>query len=415
MIAWKKTELSDAYWFQEGPGVRNWQFTTSGVKLLNVANITKSGSIDLTKTDRCLSEVEVNTKYSHFLVEEGDLVIASSGISFDEDGMLRTRGAFIEQKHLPLCMNTSTIRFKAKSVEANLNFFKYWLDSVEFRGQITRLVTGSAQQNFGPSHLNSIHISLPPLEEQKRIAALLDKADHLRRTRRYAQHLSDTFLQSVFLEMFGDPVTNPMGWDILRIGELTEVQTGGTPSRSCTHYYGGNIPWVKTGEVNGQIIRQTEEHLTQEGLTASNCRLFPIDTILVAMYGQGLTRGRSSKLGIRATTNQACAAILPSKNINHNYLWSYLLISYNRLRDLGRGGNQPNLNLDIVKSFPILLPSLEKQEKFATVVQRVERLRAQQREAERQAEHLFQTLLHRAFSEERNITPTKTTGGDSGQ
>jgi type I restriction enzyme S subunit len=102
-------ELTDAFWFQEGPGVRNWQFTNTGIKLLNVANITKNGEIDLTKTARRLSEAEVRNKYTHFLVDAGDLVIASSGISFEEDGLLRTRGAFVEKRHLPLCMNTARV------------------------------------------------------------------------------------------------------------------------------------------------------------------------------------------------------------------------------------------------------------------------------------------------------------------
>jgi type I restriction enzyme S subunit len=107
---WIEADLTDAYWFQEGPGVRNWQFTTYGIKLLNVANILKTGTIDLSKTDRCLSTEEVQQKYKHFLADAGDLVIASSGISFDTDGLLRTRGAFVKANHLPLCMNTSTIR-----------------------------------------------------------------------------------------------------------------------------------------------------------------------------------------------------------------------------------------------------------------------------------------------------------------
>src|SRR5260370_37059949 len=102
--------LNEAYWFQEGPGVRKWQFTTSGIKLLNVANITKLGELDLSRTDRYLSVEEVDNKYSHFLVEPGDLVIASSGISFDSDGLLRTRCAFVRKRHLPLCLKTSTIR-----------------------------------------------------------------------------------------------------------------------------------------------------------------------------------------------------------------------------------------------------------------------------------------------------------------
>jgi len=153
---WKKVKLSDAYWFQEGPGVRRWQFKMSGIKLLNVGNITKDNTLDLEKTDRHLDPEEVATKYKHFLVDAGDLVIASSGISFDADGFLRTRGAFVKKDDLPLCMNTSTIRFKSVDQISDLKYFRYWLQSNEFRAQVSKFVTGSAQLNFGqggcPAH-----------------------------------------------------------------------------------------------------------------------------------------------------------------------------------------------------------------------------------------------------------------------
>jgi type I restriction enzyme S subunit len=159
--------LRDAYWFQEGPGVRKWQFRDAGVKLLNVANILKDGTLDLEKTNKYLGPDEVQSRYEHFLVDEGDLVVASSGISFDDDGMLRTRGAFVDTSHLPLCMNTSTIRFKAIEGLSNLAYLKQWLETVEFRSQISRRVTGSAQQNFGPSHLRELWITLPPIHTQQ--------------------------------------------------------------------------------------------------------------------------------------------------------------------------------------------------------------------------------------------------------
>lgn len=160
------TPLPDAFWFQEGPGIRKWQFTETGVKLLNVGNITPEGRLDLSKTQRYISTDEAKGRYKHFLVDSGDLVIASSGISFDSDGLLRTRGAFVRDLELPLCMNTSTIRFKAKQGRSNLTYLKSWLDSSEFRSQISSLVTGSAQKNFGPSHLGKLRITLPPLSVQ---------------------------------------------------------------------------------------------------------------------------------------------------------------------------------------------------------------------------------------------------------
>ena len=160
---WEVHRLADVFWLQEGPGVRNWQFKESGIKLLNVSNILKSGELDLSKTDRHLSTDEVQEKYSHFLVDAGDLVIASSGISIDVDDLLRTRSAFVRNEHLPLCMNTSTVRFKATHGVSDLKFLQQWLQSHEFRRQITREVTGIAQKNFGPTHLKRLRITLPPL------------------------------------------------------------------------------------------------------------------------------------------------------------------------------------------------------------------------------------------------------------
>lgn len=174
---WPRIPLADAYWYQEGPGVRTWQFRTEGVKLLNVGNIEKDGSLNLGKTNRYLAEEEAFGRYRHFLVDPGDLVIASSGVPFDDDGLLRTRGAFVSEADLPLCMNTSTIRFKAVDGVSDLRFLWVWLNGIEFRRQITKVVTGTAQQNFGPSHLSSLLITLPPVDLQREFARRVASMD----------------------------------------------------------------------------------------------------------------------------------------------------------------------------------------------------------------------------------------------
>lgn len=398
---WVETDLHSAFWFQEGPGVRNWQFTTSGIKLLNVANITKAGNIDLSKSDRCLSTEEARQKYSHFLVDAGDLVIASSGISFDTDGLLRTRGAFVDSSHLPLCMNTSTIRFKAKEGVSDLEFLKFWFDSFEFRDQITRLVTGSAQQNFGPSHLKQIKITLPPLEEQKRITAIARKCDRLRRTRRFTQQLSDTYLQSVFLEIFGDPVTNPKNWKVDIIGNNITFITSG--SRGWAEFYAENGDYfLRIQNIGNNELLLNDLAYVKAPNTAESKR----------------TRVRSGDILISITADLGRTAVIPEnfpkayinqhlclirvKGINPIFLASYLNSGGGRYQfdSLDRSGVKSGLNFDDIRSIKLILPPIHLQEKFAQVVSRFERLRTQQREAERQAEHLFQTVLHRAFQGE---------------
>lgn len=170
---WETYDLKEMVWFQEGPGVRNYQFTSRGVKLLNGTNI-QFGVLDLDKTDRYISDKEAFGWYSHFLVDEGDILIACSGISvarFDE------KVTIAENHHLPLCMNTSTMRFKMKSCMIYKDFFMHFLKSNDFKNQIGGQATGSAQLNFGPSHVEKVTMEIPEIEEQKAIAQILSDMD----------------------------------------------------------------------------------------------------------------------------------------------------------------------------------------------------------------------------------------------
>lgn len=170
---WVSCSLPEICWFQEGPGVRRYQFTTSGVKLFNGTNIEK-GKIDLDKTDRYISASEAFGPYAHFMADAGDIVIACSGITIDK---FDEKVAVLEEKHVPLCMNTSTMRFKVKSDKVNKNYFQHFLRSNFFKEQIGGKATGSAQLNFGPSHVNVVTIELSPLSEQKSIADILSDMD----------------------------------------------------------------------------------------------------------------------------------------------------------------------------------------------------------------------------------------------
>ena len=138
----KWIDIPELLYFQEGPGVRKHQYTTEGVKLLNVANLV-DGKVDLSTSERYISDEEANGKYSHFLADEGDLIIASSGIKVD---YFDKKVGFVKKEHLPLCMNTSTIRFKSlDDKKLNINYFMYFLKSSAFKRQLYKEITGSAQ------------------------------------------------------------------------------------------------------------------------------------------------------------------------------------------------------------------------------------------------------------------------------
>jgi len=166
---WVTKKVPEICWFQEGPGVRKHQFTQNGVKLLNGTNI-QLGKLELDNTDKYISENEAHGWYSHFLVDDDDILIACSGVSIDR---FHEKVTIAQKYNLPLCMNTSTMRFKIDSKYLNQEYFVQFLKSNYFKEQISGKATGSAQLNFGPSHIKMIDIPLPNIEEQKSIGKTL--------------------------------------------------------------------------------------------------------------------------------------------------------------------------------------------------------------------------------------------------
>lgn len=280
------------------------------------------------------------------------------------------------------------------------NYLRHLLTADGFHRQFMQTVSGigGSLLRARPAEVAKIKVPLPPKTEQQRIATILDKADSLRRKRQEAIRLADDFLRAVFYEKFGDPVTNPKGFPTIRIDQLCEVATGATPARNRADYYDGPYPWIKTGEVDSPLIMSAEEHISDDAIRETNCKLFPVGTLLIAMYGQGKTRGKVGMLGIPAATNQACAAILPSQNIDRLFLYTQLTLMYEHLRAMGRGGNQENLNLGMIKSLEVLIPPSHLVDEFIKILNRVNEMRSKTLCARMQSEAILQSLAAKFFA-----------------
>lgn len=168
---WEVFNLPEVLWYQEGPGLRKWQFQSKGLKVINVTNLQESGYLDLDRTSRHISWDEFEKMYKHFACDEGDMVIASSGNSYCKTSRVRS-------VDLPLLMNTSVIRFKPLK-NFSQAFMYVYLSSKFFKSQIDLLITGGAQPNFGPAHLEKIKIIAPKnYSEQNQIGEILLDLDH---------------------------------------------------------------------------------------------------------------------------------------------------------------------------------------------------------------------------------------------
>ena len=159
----------------------------------------------------------------------------------------------------------------------------------------------------------------------------------------------------------------PQEWEVKRLGEVGNISSGGTPLRDKKEYWNGDIPWITTSLINLPTIDFADEYITEIGLNESSAKMLKADTILMAMYGQGHTRGKVSILKIPAATNQACAAISPINQAT-KYIYYCLDAKYQTIRDLSNDGGQKNLSLGIIKNIQIPLPPLPEQQRIAEVL-----------------------------------------------
>lgn len=167
-----------------------------------------------------------------------------------------------------------------------------------------------------------------------------------------------------------------------KICQLCNISSGGTPNRGRKEYYGGNIPWIKTGELKNDILTDTEEKITPLGMNNSSAKLYPKGSLVVAMYGA--TIGKTAKLGVDATTNQACAVLfdIDNKQIQTDFLWLYLQSQTDKLKAMAYGGAQPNINAGIVANYEIPLPPFDTQNE---IVEHITRLRKKQKDLQQKS------------------------------
>ena len=261
----------------------------------------------------------------------------------------------------------------------------------------TGLVNGATRQKLTQVAMRQMQIPFVDIDSQRDIVKELNFVTNLIDKRKQQLKKLDELVKARFVELFGGIHDSKM-YPYKLVSDLTDVISGGTPSRDVNEYWeGGTIPWVKTTELQNNYVTEVEEYITEEGLNNSSAKIVPAGTVLIAMYGQGKTRGMTAYLGIEACTNQACACILPSDKINQTFLWQFFVLSYDNLRDRAKGGNQPNLNGNIIKNYPVLYPPIELQEQFAAFVKQTDKSKLEVKKSLEKLELLKNALMQKYF------------------
>ena len=341
-----------------------------------------------------------DTKTGMILAYPGDILVS---------GINASKGAIAIYDPNASSPIAATIHYGAYTpIESRVDrSFLWWLlRSKTFGDLLQQYVPGGIKTELKAKRFLPIPIPLPPLEEQRRIVA---RVESLAAQIAEARGLREQAIQERELTYY--TALKKMRENLLEqhetkaLGTVTKVTAGGTPSRENPTYWGGKIPWIKTGELFDSDIFDSEEHITQQGLEGSSAKLFPPETILIALYGQGQTRGRTGRLMLEASTNQACCAVLPSPDILESRFTQFWLQSlYKDMREQSQGGAQPNWNAGMIKDVLIVLPSLQIQQEILTKVDdfksQISSLEQLQEATRLELNALLPSVLSKAFAGE---------------
>ena len=374
-------KLTDVCDFQGGsqPPKEEWSFEEQDgyIRMLQIR--------DFTQSEKVIPEY-IKVSNSTKTCEVDDILIARYGASI---GKILTglAGAY----------NVAIMRTIPDTSKVQKRYLYYYLRSPYFQNAILNVGSRAAQAGFNKEDLSKLEIECPALIEQDEIVSVLEKVESVIQKRKQELKLLDDLIKARFVEMFGS-IHDSREYPYVAVKDLTDVISGGTPSRDYIEYWeNGTIPWVKTTELQNNVITSVDEYITTLGLAESSAKLVPAGTVLVAMYGQGKTRGMTAYLDIEASTNQACACILPSEKIESMFLWKYFELSYDKLRSLAQGAGQPNLNGNMIKNFKVLVPPIAMQKDYINFVKQVDKSKVIVQKALDETQTLFDSLTQEYF------------------
>jgi type I restriction enzyme S subunit len=272
------------------------------------------------------------------------------------------------------------------------HFFPFLVQSDRFFDFAVQTSAGSLSPRTKFQDLAQFQFLLPPKDQQARLAELLWAGDAV--VEGYGRLLDklNKSRVSYMRSSYGSFSSTRM------IREIAKITSGGTPDRKVSTFWNGDIPWIKTTEIDYKNIYESEEFISEEGLRNSAAKIIPKESLLMAMYGQGVTRGRVARLKIDATVNQACAAIILNEKRDLDYIYYYLQFSYEAIRELAQGANQQNLNGEIIKNIEVPYPDIESRVQIGKKLKKLDEQSGKVEMTVNRTKEIISTLLHQIFT-----------------
>ena len=381
MVEWKK--LGDICEIIRGNGVQKTDFVESGVGCIHYGQIyTHYGSFTYTTNKYVSKEVFDKARKA----SKGDIIMTDTSENVED---ICKSVAYLGEEDIAVSNHALILKHKQ-----NPKFLTYSTLTNSFSNQKRKFVFGAKVSGIKPENLAQIKIYLPSLSEQNRIVGILDTftasinnlKEQIAQRRKQYEYYRDQLLD----------LEGKEGVEMKTIKEVCKkICSGGTPSTSNKDYYGGNIPWLRTQEVDWKDIWDTDIKITEEAIANSSAKLIPKDCVIVAMYGATAAKVAVNKIPL--STNQACCNLEIDNNISsYRYVYYWLCKEYQNLKGMGEG-SQNNINGQKIKDYSIPLPSLQEQQRIVSILDTfeasIQNLEAQLKQREKQYEYYRNKLL----------------------
>ncbi len=310
-------------------------------------------------------EVSVDAFQEKDDCEQGDIVLADASEDVNDVGKAIEVVSLDGQR---VVAGTHTILATRQGSVPIVGFGGHLFQSAAVRAGIQRESQGAKVYGISANRISPVALPLPPTNhEQQKIADCLSSVDELIAAEGRKLEALKAHKKGLMQQLFPRPgetrprlrfpeFRNKAKWEVKSLGEVFDTATGGTPDRANRDYWNGTIPWVTTSLVDSNVIQRSEEFITEAGRDNSAAKMFPKGAVLIALYGQGKTRGKVAILAIDATTNQACAAIFPTEEVEPYFTFLNLAGRYNEIRSLSNSGGQDNLSQGLVRELPFSFP-----------------------------------------------------------
>ena len=302
----------------------------------------------------------------NYLLKENDIVFARTGNSTG-------KAYYYNKMDGELVYAGFLIKFSLDPEKINPKFIKYYVLSEEYKGWVNSMCTGSTRPNINAKMYGNMEFLLPPREQQDFLVNILEEIDKKIEVNKKINKNLEGLAKSIYRYHFIDfkPYSQdnfksttigeiPENWSVQSIEDFVDdMKNGGTPKRGESDYWeNGTVPWLKTGEINNNIIIKSEEHITKLGLKNSSAKLLPVNSIIMALYGTG-TAARIGLLKLEATTNQACCAMICNDFNKTLFLYLFLLFNQKEIENLASGSVQQNLSKDLIANLKLVVPPIE--------------------------------------------------------